>query len=93
MLERVHRFTTIVHQRDAKRPLLEFHFYDATDVGFIIGDGVLRYGPEEIVEAFYNLQVRKGIVIGFDLQGVNHPAYNRDRGPAAIAGVRAHFEY
>ncbi len=65
----------------------------AGGLGFIIGDGALRYGPEEIVEAFYNLQVRKGIVIGFDVQGVNHPAYNRDRGAAAIAGVRAHFEY
>jgi high affinity Mn2+ porin len=65
----------------------------AGGVGFIVGDGALRYGPEEILEAYYSLQVRKGIVVSFDFQGVNNPAYNRDRGPAAIAGVRAHFEY
>ena len=65
----------------------------AGGVGFIVGDGALRYGPEEILEAFYSLQVRKGIVVSLDLQGVNNPAYNRDRGPAGIAGVRAHFEY
>jgi hypothetical protein len=29
----------------------------------------------------------------FDFQGVNNPAYNQDRGPVAIAGVRLHFEY
>jgi high affinity Mn2+ porin len=65
----------------------------AGGIGFQIGDGALRYGLEEIVEAFYSVYVRKGIVISFDVQGVNHPAYNRDRGPAAIAGIRAHFEY
>lgn len=65
----------------------------AGGLGFIIGDGALNYGPEEIFETFYNLQLRKGIVIGFDFQAVNHPAYNRDRGPVAIAAIRAHFEY
>jgi high affinity Mn2+ porin len=65
----------------------------AGGLGFIIGDGALRYGFEEIIEAFYSLNIRKGIVISFDVQGVNHPAYNRDRGPVGIAGVRAHFEY
>ena len=65
----------------------------AGGIGFIVGDGALRYGPEEIIETYYSLQIRKGIVLSFDFQGVNHPAYNRDRGPAAIAAVRAHFEY
>jgi high affinity Mn2+ porin len=65
----------------------------AGGLGFILGDGALRYGPEEILETFYSLQVRKGIVVSLDFQGVNHPGYNRDRGPAAIAALRAHFEY
>ena len=28
-----------------------------------------------------------------DLQGIDHPAYNQDRGPALIAGARVHLEY
>jgi high affinity Mn2+ porin len=65
----------------------------AGGLGFIIGDGRLRYGPEEIVELFYDLALRKGINATVDLQAVNNPGYNRDRGPVGIFGVRVHFEY
>ncbi|HEV3238694.1 MAG TPA: carbohydrate porin [Gemmataceae bacterium] len=44
-------------------------------------------------EAYYNWQIKKGINITFDAQGVNDPAYNLARGPIAIFGVRVHFEY
>ncbi len=62
-------------------------------VGFIVGDGRLHYAPEEVAEVFYNLQLREGVTAGFGFQGVNHPAYNQDRGPLAIAAVRLHLEY
>jgi high affinity Mn2+ porin len=65
----------------------------AGGLGFIIGDGRLRYGPEEIVELFYNIEFRKGIYTTVDFQAVNNPGYNRDRGPVGILGVRVHFEY
>ncbi|MFO0804227.1 MAG: carbohydrate porin [Gemmataceae bacterium] len=65
----------------------------AGGIGFIIGDGRLRYGPEEIAELYYNLALKPGMVVAFDLQGVNNPAYNRDRGPAAIAAIRLHYEF
>ncbi len=65
----------------------------AGGVGFIIGDGRLSYAPEEIAETYYNWELHKGINVTFDFQGVNNPAYNQDRGPVAIAGVRMHFEY
>jgi high affinity Mn2+ porin len=65
----------------------------AGGLGFIVGDGRLSYGIEDILEAYYNWELRKGINVTFDFQGVNDPAYNRDRGPVAIAGVRVHFEY
>ena len=61
--------------------------------GFILGDGRLRYGPEEILETFYNLQIIKGIEVSLDYQAINHPAYNRDRGPVSVGAVRVHFEY
>ncbi|MFL5243908.1 MAG: carbohydrate porin [Gemmataceae bacterium] len=65
----------------------------AGGLGFILGDGRLRYGPEEILEAYYNWELRKGINVTFDFEGVNDPGYNRDRGPIAIAAIRVHFEY
>jgi high affinity Mn2+ porin len=65
----------------------------AGGLGFALGDGRLRYGAEEIVETYYNWELRKGINVTFDFQGVEHPGYNKDRGPVAIAGVRVHFEY
>jgi high affinity Mn2+ porin len=65
----------------------------AGGIGFIIGDGRLHYAPEEIVELYYNYELREGINVAADLQGVNHPAYNQDRGPVAIFAVRVHFAY
>ena len=65
----------------------------AGGVGFIIGDGALNYGPEEILELYYNLELREGMNVSLDLQGVNHPAYNRDRGPVAIMAIRCHLAY
>ncbi|OWK45248.1 carbohydrate porin [Fimbriiglobus ruber] len=68
-------------------------YLEAGGVGFIIGDGHLHYAPEEIVEVFYNFQLRKGVVFTLGTSGVNHPAYNQDRGPLAIWSVRLHLEY
>ncbi len=64
----------------------------AGGLDFIIGDGRLRYGPEEILETFYNFAVIKGIYLTADFQEVNHPAYNRDRGPVSIYTLRVHIE-
>ena len=60
---------------------------------FLIGDGRLIYAPEQIMELYYDWQLPHGISVTADFQGVNHPAYNADRGPVAIAGLRVHFEY
>src|SRR5262249_28920235 len=65
----------------------------AGGIGFIIGDGRLNYGPEQIVEVYYNWQVVKGVNVTLDVQGINHPAYNADRGPVAVGGVRVHLEH
>jgi high affinity Mn2+ porin len=60
--------------------------------GFIIGDGGLNYGHEEIIETYYNLKLFTSVTLGFDYQFVNHPAYNKDRGPVHVFGIRAHVE-
>jgi high affinity Mn2+ porin len=68
------------------------NYLGAGGLDFIIGDGKLTYGPEEIFEFFYNFQLAKGIFVAFDFQEVNHPAYNRDRGPVSIYSLRVHLE-
>jgi hypothetical protein len=60
---------------------------------FNLGDGALNYRPESIIECFYNWQIRKGINVTADGQGIANPAYNHDRGPVAVGTIRAHFEY
>jgi high affinity Mn2+ porin len=69
------------------------NYLAAGGLGFELGDGKLNYGLEEAVEIYYNWQVRKGINVTLDFQGVNNPGYNRDRGPVAIMAMRVHMEF
>lgn len=59
--------------------------------GFIIGDGKLNYHAESIAEAYYSFSlVKKHLFISPDYQFILHPAYNLDRGPIHVFGVRFH---
>ena len=59
--------------------------------GFILGDGKLpHYGLESILETFYSFRVDKMLALTADYQFVLNPAYNRDRGPIDVFGIRAH---
>ncbi|HST12690.1 MAG TPA: carbohydrate porin, partial [Terriglobales bacterium] len=61
--------------------------------GFLLGDGALNYRRENILEAYYNAHVWRGIFGAFDLQHVNNPGYNRDRGPVLVPSLRVHLEF
>jgi high affinity Mn2+ porin len=61
--------------------------------GFIIGDGRLHYDAEEIAETYYALRLIKGLTVTGDVQLINHPAYNRDRGPVWVMTLRLHYEF
>lgn len=61
-------------------------------LGFILGDGALNYGRETIFEAFYNAHLWRGLYVGLDLQHINNPGYNRDRGPFFVPGLRIHLD-
>jgi high affinity Mn2+ porin len=65
----------------------------AGGLGFLLGDAALNYGREDIVETYYTAHVWKGVYLGPDLQHVNNPGYNRDRGPVLIPGMRTHLEF
>jgi high affinity Mn2+ porin len=61
--------------------------------GFLLGDGALTYGRENIFEYYYNAHVWRGLFAAFDLQHINDPGYNRDRGPVLVPGLRVHLEF
>jgi hypothetical protein len=60
--------------------------------GFLLGDGRLTYGREDIIETYYNAHVWRGVYISPDLQWAAHPGYNKDRGPVIVPGLRLHLE-
>jgi high affinity Mn2+ porin len=61
--------------------------------GFLLGDGRLNYGRENIVETYYTLHLWRGIYPAFDFQYMNNPGYNRDRGPVFVPSLRLHLEF
>lgn len=62
-------------------------------LGFLLGDGNLNYGRENILEGYYTLHTWRGIYTSFDLQHINNPGYNRDRGPVFVPTLRLHLEF
>lgn len=62
-------------------------------LGFLLGDGNLNYGRENIVESYYNAHFWRGVYGAFDLQHINNPGYNRDRGPVWVPALRLHVEF
>ena len=62
-------------------------------LGFLLGDGNLNYGRENIFEGYYNLHAWRGLYYAADVQHIGNPGYNRDRGPAWVGSVRAHIDF
>jgi hypothetical protein len=61
--------------------------------GFLLGDGNLNYGREQIVESYYTAHIWRGFYTGPDLQHINNPGYNTVRGPVWVPGWRFHLEF
>jgi high affinity Mn2+ porin len=62
-------------------------------LGFLLGDGKLNYGRENILETYYTLHVWRGLYIAPGAQYIVDPGYNRDRGPVFVGSLRAHMEF
>jgi hypothetical protein len=62
-------------------------------LGFLLGDGNLRYGRENILETYYTLHVWRGLYVAPGAQYIVDPGYNRDRGPVFLGSFRAHMEF
>jgi high affinity Mn2+ porin len=68
-------------------------FLNAGGLGILVGDGMLpNPGSEKIIETYYSFPVFAAKVT-LDYQLIVNPAYNRDRGPVSVLGVRLHTQY
>jgi len=61
--------------------------------GFLLGDGALRYGRENIAETYYTAHLWRGLSVSGGLQYIDHPGYNRDRGPVLVEMLRLHVDF
>jgi high affinity Mn2+ porin len=62
-------------------------------LGFLLGDGNLRYGREDIVEWYYNAHLWRGLYGMIGGTQIAHPGYNTDRGPVYVTTVRTHIDF
>jgi high affinity Mn2+ porin len=62
-------------------------------LGFLLGDGGLNYGRENIVETYYTAHVWRGLYIAPGFQHIDNPGYNHDRGPVIFPSFRLHAEF
>jgi high affinity Mn2+ porin len=70
------------------------NYFAAGGLGILIGDGrLVRYGSENIVETYYSINIAEGVTFAADYQFIANPAYNRERGPVSVLGMRAHVQY
>jgi hypothetical protein len=62
-------------------------------LGFLLGDGNLNYGRENILEWYYNAHFWHGLYGMIGGSQIENPGYNRDRGPVYVSTVRAHIDF
>ena len=68
-------------------------YFAAGGIGILIGDGRLpHYSTEDVAEIYYRARLTEQLSASVDYQFVANPAYNRDRGPVSIFGIRLHAE-
>ena len=60
---------------------------------FFLGDGALRYRPEQLLELFYNLRLNRWLTLAIDAQRIYNPGYNADRGPVTLIATRLHAAF
>ena len=60
---------------------------------FLLGDGKLNYGRENIVESYYTAHIFARSLSRSRSAVHRQPRYNRDRGPMVVPSLRAHVEF
>ena len=62
-------------------------------LGFLLGDGALTYGREDIVESYYTAHLWRGVFASAGTQYIAHPGYNQARGPVFVTMTRLHLDF
>jgi high affinity Mn2+ porin len=60
--------------------------------GFI-GDGSIKAAMESAIDVFYSVSIEKAFWLTGDYQHIVNPAFNADRGPVNVFGLRIHGEF
>ncbi|ADB42747.1 carbohydrate porin [Spirosoma linguale] len=68
-------------------------FLSVGGYGFMIGDGKLTYGTENIFETYYKATINSSLHLSLNYQLIQNPAYNKDRGPIQLWALRVHVDY
>jgi hypothetical protein len=61
--------------------------------GFMLGDGRLNYGWEQVFELYYRISLGSYLQISPDYQFIQNPGYNEDRGPVSVYSVRVRLSF
>ncbi len=68
-------------------------YLEAGGSGILLGDGKLNYSVEQVLEAYYRIQITRYAHLSPDFQYIENPGYNRDRGPAEVYSLRLRLNY
>jgi high affinity Mn2+ porin len=72
---------------------VEQEFLEVGGLGILAGDGNLNYGWEKILETYYDAAVWKTVHVAVDYQFIDDPAFNRERGPVSVLGIRLRAQF
>lgn len=79
---------------DAALSQVGLKFLAAGGLGILVGDDALYHASDEkIVEAYYSLALLDAFAVTADYQFIVNPAYNADRGPVSVLGLRLHTQF
>ncbi len=70
----------------------EVNYLQLGGMTMFIGDSALSYKPEQVMEVYYSAELAKAFFVTLDFQRITNPAYNTDRGPINVMGLRLHYE-
>jgi high affinity Mn2+ porin len=62
----------------------------AGGLGFMLGDGALNAAAECVFDAFYRASLASFAALSLEVEHYRNPAFNGDRGPVTVYGLRFH---
>jgi hypothetical protein len=65
----------------------------AGGVDGFVGDGRLTPAAELVLEVFYSVNVYSSLWVSGSFLHIANPAFNADRGPVEIFGLKVHAEF